>query len=89
MPAVPRHHKPIIDAAVTLFRRQGYSKTGLNDIVEASGAPKGPVYHYFPKGKPSIAAAAIEDAGERVVRTVRDLADKTSSTPELIKAHAK
>ena len=39
MPAVPRHRQRIIDAAVTLFRRQVYSKTGLNDIVEASGAP--------------------------------------------------
>jgi TetR/AcrR family transcriptional repressor of lmrAB and yxaGH operons len=40
VPAVPKHRKPIVDAAVTLFRRQGYAGTGLNDIVDASGAPK-------------------------------------------------
>ena len=62
MPAVPKHRKPIVDAAVTLFRRQGYAGTGLNDIVDTSGAPKGSLYHYFPDGKASIAVAAVEEA---------------------------
>jgi TetR/AcrR family transcriptional repressor of lmrAB and yxaGH operons len=62
VPAVPRHRRPIVDAAVTLFRRQGYAGTGLNDIVDASGAPKGSLYHYFPAGKSSIALAAVEEA---------------------------
>jgi len=35
-----KHRQPIIDACVTLFRRHGYAATGLNDIVDASGAPK-------------------------------------------------
>ena len=43
-----------------LFRRQGYAGTGLNDIVELSGAPKGSLYHYFPDGKASIAEAAVD-----------------------------
>jgi hypothetical protein len=30
-----------------LFRRQGYSATALNDIVDESSAPKGSFYHYF------------------------------------------
>jgi TetR/AcrR family transcriptional regulator, lmrAB and yxaGH operons repressor len=51
MPAVPKHRQPIINTAVTLFRRQGYSRTGLNEIVDVSGAPKGSLYHYFPLGK--------------------------------------
>ncbi len=89
MPATPKHRQPVIDAAVTLFRRQGYSATGLNDIVEASGAPKGSLYHYFPDGKPSIAVAAVEEAGRRVARTVAKLADEVRSTGELIRAHAR
>jgi TetR/AcrR family transcriptional repressor of lmrAB and yxaGH operons len=70
MPAVPKHRGPIVDAAVRLFRRQGYAGTGLNDIVDTSGAPKGSLYHYFPDGKASIAVAAVEEAGQRVVRTI-------------------
>lgn len=89
MPAVPRHRQPIINAAVTLFRRQGYARTGLNDIVDASGAPKGSLYHYFPQGKSSIAAAAVEEAGRRVAATVQKLATECRSTGELLRAHAR
>jgi AcrR family transcriptional regulator len=89
VPAVPKHRQPIIDAAVTLFRRQGYAGTGLADIVEASGAPKGSLYHYFPAGKPSIAVAAVEEAGRRVANTVIEVSAKTRSTGELLKAHAR
>lgn len=89
MPAIPKHRQPIIDAAVTLFRRQGYSGTGLNDIVDESSAPKGSLYHYFPEGKASIAAAAVEEAGRRVAETVAQLARETTSTGELIRDHAR
>lgn len=89
MPAIPKHRQPIIDAAVTLFRRRGYSATGLNDIVDESGAPKGSLYHYFPAGKSSIAVAAVQEAGRRVAKTVADLSRETSSTGELIKGHAR
>ena len=89
MPAVPKHRHPITDAAVVLFRRKGYSATGLNEIVEVSGAPKGSLYHYFPEGKASIAVAAIEEAGRRVAKTVEKLTSECSSTAELLRAHAR
>jgi AcrR family transcriptional regulator len=89
MPAAPKHRQAIIDTCVTLFRRNGYSATGLNDIVEASGAPKGSLYHYFPAGKSSIAEAAVEEAGKRVAQTLAKLAKETASTGDLLKAHAK
>ena len=89
MPAVPRHRQPIINAAVTLFRRQGFARTGLNDIVDISGAPKGSLYHYFPLGKCSIAVAAVEEAGRRVVATVEKLASECATTGDLLRAHAR
>ena len=89
MPAIPKHRKPIVDAAVKLFRRKGYARTGLNEIAEESGAPKGSLYHYFPKGKLSIGAAAVEEAGERIVSTVNEIAARTSSTADLLIEHAK
>ena len=88
MPAQPKHRQSIIDTCVTLFRRKGYAGTGLNDIVEASRAPKGSIYHYFPAGKPSIAVAAIEEAGQRVAATLRQLAADHTSAADTIVAHA-
>jgi TetR/AcrR family transcriptional repressor of lmrAB and yxaGH operons len=89
LPAVPKHRQPIVDAAVTLFRRRGYAGTGLNDIVDASGAPKGSLYHYFPAGKASIAIASVEEAGRRVANTMEALASETRSTADLLRAHAR
>src|SRR5271165_358884 len=89
MPAVPKHRQPITDAAVMLFRRNGYAATGLNQIVEMSGAPKGSLYHYFPEGKASIAAAAVEEAGRRVAVTLGKLATECLSTSDLLRTHAR
>jgi TetR/AcrR family transcriptional repressor of lmrAB and yxaGH operons len=89
MPAVPKHRQPIINAAVTLFRRQGFARTGLNDIVDVSGAPKGSLYHYFPDGKSSIAVAAVDEAGRRVAVTIAKLAEECGSTGHLLRAHAR
>ena len=72
-----------------LFRRNGYSATGLNDIVDASGAPKGSLYHYFPAGKASIAEATVIEAGRRVAETLRKLAATMPSTGALLKEHAR
>jgi TetR/AcrR family transcriptional regulator, lmrAB and yxaGH operons repressor len=88
VPALPKHRQPIINTAVTLFRRQGYSRTGLNEIVEVSGAPKGSLYHYFPLGKSSIAVAAVKEAGHRVAATLTKLVEECRSTSELLRRHA-
>lgn len=89
MPAVAKHRQPIIDAAVTLFRKQGYARTAVNDIADESGAPKGSLYYYFPQGKSSIAAAAVEEAGRRVIATLEALAQEHRSTGDLLRAHAR
>jgi TetR/AcrR family transcriptional repressor of lmrAB and yxaGH operons len=41
MSARPLHHNNIVKSAIRLFRQSGYAATGLNDILRASGAPKG------------------------------------------------
>lgn len=84
----PKHRDAIVDAAVRLFRQKGYAATGLADIVEASGAPKGSLYHYFPGGKAAIGEAAVREAGRRILETVRELSVSAASAGDLVKAHA-
>jgi len=53
----------IVDASAELFRRQGYSATGVKQIVTAAQAPFGSVYHFFPGGKEQLGAEAIRHSG--------------------------
>ena len=41
--------KKIIEAAGDLFWKNGYTKTGINEILKATGLPKGSFYFYFKK----------------------------------------
>ena len=76
-----------MNAAATLFRRHGYAATGLNEIVEESGAPKGSLYHYFPDGKDAIGAAAIAVSGARVTKTLQELAARHVRAGDLVHAY--
>lgn len=50
----------IMEATGELFRRYGYTGTGLKQIVGEANAPFGSIYHFFPGGK--------EHLGEEVIR---------------------
>ncbi|TGK12343.1 TetR/AcrR family transcriptional regulator [Leptospira fletcheri] len=56
----------MIRAMAEALETRGYSGTGLNDIVEASGAPKGSIYFHFPGGKEELAAEALNTSGEEM-----------------------
>src|SRR5260370_9818558 len=53
----------IIDAGVTLFRRQGYAGTGMKAIAKQASAPFGSIYHFFPGGKDELSAEVVRAAG--------------------------
>jgi len=57
--------RKMIDATASLLQARGYSGTGLNDVLEQSGAPKGSLYFHFPGGKEELAAAAVRSAGQQ------------------------
>ncbi len=69
----------IIDTARELLEIQGYRATGLNQIVQESGAPKGSLYYYFPGGKEEFSTEAIHRVGqeisERITTTLASVAD--------------
>lgn len=49
-----------IATAERLFRIQGYAATGLSQIIEESGSPKGSFYFHFPRGKTQLAEETID-----------------------------
>ena len=57
-----RTRQKLVAATAELLQRQGYHATGLSQIVEESGAPRGSLYFYFPDGKDQLAVAALDAA---------------------------
>ncbi|MFE1881999.1 TetR/AcrR family transcriptional regulator [Streptomyces diastatochromogenes] len=60
-PSTHETRQRIVSAGTELFRRTGYTGTGMKQIAEAAGAPFGSIYHFFPGGKAQL--------GEEVIRT--------------------
>jgi TetR/AcrR family transcriptional regulator, lmrAB and yxaGH operons repressor len=55
----------LVTATVRLLRRRGLHGTGLQDVLEESGAPRGSLYFHFPGGKEQLVAEAVSMAGGR------------------------
>jgi TetR/AcrR family transcriptional repressor of lmrAB and yxaGH operons len=84
-----KHKDNLVRTAVRLFRRQGYAATGVQQILERSGAPKGSLYHYFPGGKEAIGEAAVELAGRLVAETLEGLAARHRTPAGFVVAYCK
>ncbi|OBF79687.1 TetR family transcriptional regulator [Mycobacterium sp. 852002-51163_SCH5372311] len=73
MPRRDRSRAALLENAATLFRRQGYAATGLNQILEQAGVKPGSLYHHFPQGKQQLAAAVVDTAGAAIEQVLRRL----------------
>ncbi|HMH18954.1 MAG TPA: TetR/AcrR family transcriptional regulator [Burkholderiales bacterium] len=58
----PESKSRIVRATVDLLSQSGLSGVGINQIVAASSAPRGSIYHFFPGGKVELATVALEEA---------------------------
>ena len=85
--------RAILDAALPVFRTDGYAAASLNQIIEASGLTKGGFYFHFPS-KQALALAVLADHQERAVARVRQeigsherAVDRLFATPRVIARH--
>jgi TetR/AcrR family transcriptional repressor of lmrAB and yxaGH operons len=63
----------ILEAAILLLCQSGLSGAGINQIVQTGRAPKGSMYHHFPRGKAQIVVEALEVYTERVAANLREV----------------
>jgi len=56
----------IVEASITAMRGAGLAGASIGNVLAASGAPKGSLYHYFPQGKQQIVRESLGVYGERV-----------------------
>jgi AcrR family transcriptional regulator len=76
----------ILYATAELFRRQGYSGTGLKQVVAEADAPFGSLYHHFPGGKQQLADEVIRGAGAFFQALVVAVYDEESTAEDSVKA---
>jgi TetR/AcrR family transcriptional regulator, lmrAB and yxaGH operons repressor len=55
----------LLDGAGRLLAERGYAAMELRDVAERGKAPRGSIYHHFPRGKAQLAAEAAALDGER------------------------
>lgn len=75
----------ILEAAVSVFERDGYQSTSIDDIAEAAGVSRRTVYHHFKAKNDILVAATLEQAHlflEELKRTVPPLDDFPSFVVE-------
>jgi TetR/AcrR family transcriptional regulator, transcriptional repressor for nem operon len=58
-PSNPEVRRRLLDAGLELVHARGFAASGVKDITDAAGVPKGSFYAYFPS-KEAFAAAILE-----------------------------
>ena len=56
----------MIEATVAALQRQGVAGMSFTDVLRASGAARGAIYHHFPGGKAQLVAEAAAQNGQDV-----------------------
>lgn len=67
-----------IATAERLFRVQGYTATGLTQILKESGSPKGSFYFHFPRGKAQLAEEAIDSYIAKRIAVLQNISANTT-----------
>lgn len=90
---MPRRKDPdgpraaMIRSAISLIRRSGVAAVSFTDVLNASGAPRGSLYHHFPGGKAQLVTEATQVAGARITDEFARALD-AQETPDALRTLA-
>ena len=65
----------MVYSAAQLVRERGVCATGVRDVVDRAGAPRGSFQHYFPGGKDQLVSEALLWSGEFAAQWVASYVD--------------
>lgn len=65
-----RSREKMVMGAALLMRRYGVEATSFSQVIDASGAPRGSIYHYFPGGKSQLMQEATRYGGEYIANAL-------------------
>jgi AcrR family transcriptional regulator len=74
----------MIEQAALSLASKGLQRTSFSEVLEASGAPRGSLYHHFPGGKDELILAALDAAGGFALRRLE--ASAATSSAEVARA---
>jgi TetR/AcrR family transcriptional repressor of lmrAB and yxaGH operons len=70
----------LVQTMARLLRDQGYTATGLSQVLAESGVSNGSLYHHFPGGMEELAEAALEVSGKTVGDALTQALDGAPNT---------
>lgn len=68
----------MVNSAVILLAKNGLQQTSFSEVIEASGAPRGSLYHHFPGGKNELVGSALEVAAARALEPLDQVAGQSA-----------
>ena len=77
----------LVDAGTRLILEQGYHQTGIQDVLQAAGVPKGSFYYYFPSKEAFGMAVIAQFAATYLARLEQYLGDTTASPLTRLRRH--
>jgi TetR/AcrR family transcriptional regulator, lmrAB and yxaGH operons repressor len=70
----------LVTTMARLLRDQGYTATGLAQLLAESGVSNGSLYHHFPGGLEEVAETALEASGQVVADALREALEGAPNT---------
>jgi TetR/AcrR family transcriptional repressor of lmrAB and yxaGH operons len=66
----------MVAGAVHLLAERGLQATSFSEVLAATGAPRGSIYHHFPDGKDQLVAEAVDLAAGHAVGLLDSVAGR-------------
>jgi TetR/AcrR family transcriptional regulator, lmrAB and yxaGH operons repressor len=70
----------MVEGAVRLLATKGVEGTSFAEVLAATDAPRGSVYHHFPGGKPELLHAALDLASDRALAAMEAVRGESPMT---------
>jgi len=75
----------LLDAALALFVEKGFAATRVEEVAARAGVSKGTLFLYFPSKEALFKAVVRENAGRHLADALREVAEFTGSSAELLR----